>query len=112
MKKEECAICEKGYLKKIINKEEIYGVYLGNFPAKKCSHCGEIWTDGKTMEKIEKVAREKGVWGLGVKTKITKTGNSLAVRIPKRIADFLKLKKEEEVFIHPQDHKLIIEAKF
>ena len=108
---EKCPMCEKGYLKKIINKETIYGVYLGDFPAKKCSFCGEIWTDGKTMEKIEKIAKEKRVWGLGIKTKIIKTGNSLAVRIPKKIADFLKLKKEKEVFIHPQDNKLVVELK-
>lgn len=104
-------MCEKGYLKKIINKEIIHGVYLGNFPAKKCSSCNEIWTDSKTMRRIEKVAKEKGIWGLGVITKITKTGNSLAVRIPKKIADYLKLKSGEEVYIHPEDHKLIIEAK-
>src|SRR3989344_5937981 len=66
---EKCLICEKGHLKKIMNREVIYGVYLGDFPAKKCSFCNEIWTDGETMEKIEKVAKEKGVWGLGVKNK-------------------------------------------
>ena len=108
---EKCSICEKGYLKRIINKEVIYGVYLGDFPAKKCSFCNEIWVDGKTMEKIEKKAKKKGLWGLDAKTKITQTGNSLAVRIPKKIANFLKLKKEKEVFIHPEDHKLIIESK-
>ena len=55
---EKCSICEKGYLKKIINKEIIHGIYLGDFPAKKCSFCNEIWTDGKTMEKIENIAKK------------------------------------------------------
>ena len=108
---EKCPMCKKGYLKKIVNKEVIYGVYLGDFPAKKCSFCNETWVDGKTMEKIEKIAKEKGIWGLGAKTKITKTGNSLAVRIPKKIVDYLKLKNGEEAYIHPEDRKLIIEAK-
>ena len=63
-------MCEKGYLKKIINKEIIHGIYLGDFPAKKCSFCGEIWTDGKTMEKIENIAKQKGIWGMDKKTKI------------------------------------------
>ena len=106
---EKCLMCEKGHLKKIMNREVIYGVYLGDFPAKKCSFCNEIWTDGETMEKIEKVAKEKGVWGLGVKTKITKAGNSLCVRIPNKIANFLNLKSGEEAYIHPEENKLVIE---
>jgi len=107
---EKCQMCEKGYLKKIINKEIIHGIYLGDFPAKKCSFCGEIWTDGKTMEKIENIAKQKGIWGMDKKTKIIMAGNSLAVRIPKKIADFLKLKPGEEAYIHPEDKKLIIES--
>ena len=107
---EKCPICEKGYLKKIINKETIYGVDLGNFPAQKCSYCGEIWIDGKTMEKIENVAKEKGIWGLGLRTKITRSGNSLAGRIPKKMANFLKLKEGKEAYMYPEKNKIIIES--
>ena len=42
------------------------------------------------------------------KTKVAQVGNSLAVRIPKEIADFIKLKKEEEVRIFPKNKKEII----
>ncbi|MBI4453376.1 AbrB/MazE/SpoVT family DNA-binding domain-containing protein [Candidatus Woesearchaeota archaeon] len=42
---------------------------------------------------------------------ITRTGNSLAVRIPKKIADYLKLVEDKEAYIHPHDHKLIIESR-
>jgi len=108
---EKCQICEKGYLKKVMNKEIIYGVELGVFSAKKCSYCGEIWVDGKTMDNIEKIAKEKGVWGLGTTTKITKTGNSLAVRIPKKIVNHLNLKNGEEIYIHPEHKKVILEIK-
>ena len=48
--------------------------------------------------------------GLGKKAKITKTGNSLAVRIPKEIANFLKLKEGNEAYIHPEKDKIIIES--
>ncbi len=47
--------------------------------------------------------------GLGTTTKITKTGGSLTIRIPKKIADYLKLKEGKEAYVHPEDHKLIIE---
>ena len=107
---EKCPICEKGELKKVMNKEEYYGVYLGEFPVEKCTYYGETFTDGKTMEKIEEIAKQKGVWGLGVKTKITRTGNSLAVRIPSSIVKYLNLKEGKEAYIHPEKNKIIIET--
>ncbi len=106
-----CPICEKGELKKEKIREEMFGVYLGEFPAEVCRECGESFTDPETMREIENVAKKKGIWGLGSKTKITRTGNSLAVRIPKRLAEYLKLKDGEEAYVHPESNKLIIEAK-
>ena len=35
-----CPLCDKGTLKPIKIKEEMFGVYLGEFPAKVCSECG------------------------------------------------------------------------
>jgi len=105
-----CPICEKGTLKKGKIKETMFGVYLGEFPADICSECSESFTDSETTIKIQEAAKKKGIWGLGKKTKITKTGNSLAVRIPKDIAVFLDLKEGKEAYIHPEDKKLVVEA--
>ena len=105
-----CPICERGILKKGKIKETMFGVYLGEFPAEICDKCGESFTDEKTTRAIEEAAKKKGIWGLGKKTKITKTGNSLAVRIPKEIAKFLNLKEGEEAYIHPDKNKIIIES--
>lgn len=105
-----CPVCEKGVLKKGKIKEEMFGVYLGEFPAEICNKCNESFTDDITTMAIEELAKKKGIWGLGKKTKITKTGNSLAVRIPKQIADFLKLKEGKEAYIHPDKDKLVIES--
>lgn len=105
-----CPICEKGtlHLKKIT--EEMFGVALGVFPAEVCSSCGESFTDEGTTKAIEEVAKRKGILGLGAKTKVTRTGNSLAVRIPKVIAEYLHLKEGNETFIHPEVGKLVIEV--
>ncbi len=108
--KMQCPICEKGVLKKGKIKETMFGVYLGEFPAEICSNCNESFTDEKTTRAIEEAAKKKGIWGLGKKTKITKTGNSLAVRIPKEIVNFLKLKKGSEAYIHPEKDKIVIES--
>ncbi|MDP7115905.1 MAG: AbrB/MazE/SpoVT family DNA-binding domain-containing protein [Candidatus Woesearchaeota archaeon] len=104
-----CPMCNKGILHKKTIKEYMFGTYLGQFPAEVCTKCNESFTDTETTRKIEEVAKKKGIWNLGKKTKITRTGNSLAVRIPKEIADHLNLKEGKEAYIHPEKNKLIIE---
>ena len=104
-----CPMCEKGKLKKGMIHEEMFGVSLGTFPAEICSSCGESFTDEVTTKKIEVIAKKKGVWGLGLKTKIAKAGNSLAIRIPQKIAKFLDLKEGEETYLHPQSGTLVVE---
>ena len=105
-----CPVCGKGILKNGKIKETMFGVYLGEFPAEICNKCNESFTDEKTTKTIERLAKEKGAWGLGKKTKITKTGNSLAVRIPKEIANFLKLKEGNDAYIHPDKNRIIIDS--
>lgn len=105
-----CPICGKGVLKSKKIKEYMFGNYLGDFPAEVCSSCGESFTNADTTRKIEEIAKKKGIWGLGMKTKITRTGNSLAVRIPKKIVDYLDLKEGDETYIHPETGRIIIEA--
>ena len=103
-----CPVCEKGTLKKGKIKETMFGVYLGVFPAEICTKCNESFTDEKTTRAIEEEAKKKDIWGLGKKTKIARTGNSLAVRIPAKIADFLNLKEGTEAYIHPEKGKIVI----
>lgn len=105
-----CPICNKGELKKGKTKETMFGVYLGEFPAVVCPKCGESFTDSATTKRIEEAAKEKGIWGLSAKTKLTMTGNSLAVRIPKKIAEYLHLKNSEEVVVYPENNRLVVEA--
>jgi len=106
-----CPICGKGTLMKAKIKESMFGIDLGEFFAEVCSCCGESFTDEETTKRIEEAAKKKGVWGLGVSGKIIRSGNSLAVRIPKKIADYLKLREGEKAFIHPENRKLVIETK-
>lgn len=104
-----CPICDNGKLVKGKVRETMFGVFLGEFPADVCSSCGESFTDEKTTMKIEAIAKKKGIWGLGTKTKIAKTGNSLAIRIPKKLVKFLNLKENEETYIYPEKNKLVVE---
>jgi len=115
MKKEKksmkCPICEKGNLKMKIVPYKVYGVEIGKFPANVCDSCGEEWFDEKTSLKIEKLEKEKGLFGLSKKSKIGYSGNSLIIRIPKDIEKFMNIKKEEPISIYPENKdKLIIET--
>ncbi len=105
-----CPICEKGELKKGKIKEEMFGVYLGEFPAEICSKCNESFTDEKTTRMIEDVAKKKGIWGLGKKTEIAKAGNSIVARIPKEIVDYMHIKPGQEAYVHPENRgKIVVE---
>jgi transposase-like protein len=105
-----CPTCGKGELKNKIIKESMHGVMLGEFSAQVCSKCNESFTDIDITKKIEDAAKKAGVWDLGKKTKITRSGNSLAIRLPKEIATFMKLKEGSEVYINPEKNRIIIES--
>lgn len=104
-----CPACNDGELKKARIREEQLGVFLGEYKGLRCDACNETFFDEATTQKIIEKAKEKGIFGIEAKTKIAKSGNSLAVRIPKNIATIMKLKEGQEVRMHPAGKKLIIE---
>ena len=84
------------------------GIFLGKYKGNVCNKCGEIFFDSETARKIQSKSKELGLFGLTRKSKVAKVGNSLAIRIPKEIADFLKLRKEDEVKITPKNQNELI----
>ncbi|MBI2133398.1 AbrB/MazE/SpoVT family DNA-binding domain-containing protein [Candidatus Woesearchaeota archaeon] len=100
---------------KIVRRKVDYiylGENLGKFECDICTSCHEQVFPEKVFNKIENVAKEKGLWGLSAKSKVGQVGNSVAVTISKKIADFVNLKKGQEVNIYPQDkRKIVIELK-
>ena len=103
-----CVMCEKGILKQKMVDYKEFGVSLGKHKADVCTKCGEIFFDSEIARKIQAKSKELGLFGMAKKTKVAKVGNSLAIRIPKEIAEFIKLKKEEEVKIMPKSHNELI----
>ena len=102
-----CPICN-GKLKKVKADYEYYDIYIGKFDAEKCLECGEIFFTENASDKIDRIAKEKGLWGLERRSKISYSGNSLIVRIPKDIAEFLDLKNGKEIQIHPEGKKKLV----
>ncbi len=79
-----------------------YDIDLGEFDADICKGCGEVFFTEEASDLIDKVAKEMGLWGLEHDSKISYSGNSLMVRIPKDIVEFMQLKKGEKIKIHPE----------
>ena len=105
-----CLVCRKGELVKEKRKSELYGFDLGEYVAEACPVCGEVFWSEEDVASMEKKAKEKGIWGLEQRTKISIAGNSLIVRIPQKLARFLGLRKGTEVIIHPYGKdRLLIE---
>ena len=86
----------------------LYGIKIGKFPARVCEKCNETYFSEGTSRRMTMIAKEKGLWGLQARTKIGKVGNSLDIKIPRKIRDFLNLKKGEEITIHPEGKGKIV----
>ena len=109
MKRKICEECG-GEIKEKIIDYFFLGENLGKFKAEVCIKCGEQIFDEETSKKITEIAKERDLFGLSAKTKVNLLGNSIAITINKKIANFLKLKKGEEVTVYPENkHRIIIE---
>jgi len=105
-----CPVCEGEMERKKVSYA-IEEVKLGRFKADVCSSCGEVFFTEEASDDIDRKAKEAGLWGLEKKGKIGYSGNSLVVRIPKKVAEFMKLKSSTEILIKPEGRKrLVIEV--
>lgn len=98
-----CLNCNSLKVRKKKIDFKVYGVNLGNFEAEVCSKCGEKIFDEATFDEIERVAKKRGLWGLEARTKIGIAGDGLIIRVNKKIADFMGLKKGEEITLIPEN---------
>lgn len=94
-----------GNYEKKITPYIFLGETLGNFEALVCHHCGETLFEAAASDKIEAEVKHRGLWGLRARTKVAEVGNALDVRIPKPLAEFLSLKKGQEVIVEPLDRQ-------
>ncbi len=107
MKKTKCYVCEKGNLVKKKVAYVVFGTEVGKFDAEVCTECGETFFDEAVSRKITQKTKEMGLWGLESKTKIGAVGSALDIRLSKKIVDFLRLKKGEEVLVYPESKSSI-----
>lgn len=97
-----------GKLKKSKTEVEFFGMDFGIKPCEVCTKCGAEYISQELMEKIEKEVRKKGLFVLERRAKVTRSGNSLVIRIPKDIAESLGLEKDTDIKIYPAEKKRLI----
>ncbi len=102
-----CPLCE-GNMERKKMPYAIGGIKLGGFEADVCASCNEVFFTEKSSDAIDKKAKERGLWGLEKRGKIGYSGNSLIVRIPKRVAAFMELASGVEILIKPEDKKRLV----
>lgn len=104
---ETCWECGKKMHKKNV-EYTLYGISLGKFPALICETCKEPFFSEETSKNITTLAKEKGLWGLQAKTKVGQAGKTLDIRLPKKIIDFIELKKGTEITITPEGKRKLM----
>ena len=105
-----CVMCGGKTTLKTVPYQEM-GTLFRNFKAEVCTSCHETYFDEKTAAKIQDKSKELGLFGIAKKAKVAEIGNSIAIRIPKEIATFLKLEKGREVTLMPKSkHDLHIQV--
>lgn len=88
----------------------MFGVELGTFSAQVCDSCREVFFTPASANKIQARAKEIGLWGLASKVKVSRSGNSLVVRIPSPLARYLQLRSGQEVLVAPEKkHRLVLD---
>lgn len=90
-----------GTMKKSIAHIEQLGIDFGLKPIEVCTKCGEEYVSNDVMIEIENECKKRGLFGLERKVKVTKSGNSLVIRIPPEIAKFVGLNYETIISLLP-----------
>lgn len=96
-----------GVLKDSTAEVELFGLSFGVHPCEVCTRCGAEYLDNETVERVQSMAKKRGFFGLEKNLQVSRTGNSIAIRIPSDVARLLKLRPKSLVRLWPIDRKRI-----
>jgi hypothetical protein len=92
-----------GSPKKTKVEVEFFGIDFGLRDAEVCTACGSEYLDHDTLKVIEKEIKERKIFALEKRVQVTKSGESLVIRIPPEIAEFLNIHYKSLVQLFPVD---------
>jgi len=101
-----------GILKKSHTQVEFFGIDFGIKESEVCTKCGSEYLDDATLEEIEKEVKKRKLFGLEKEAQITKSGNSLVIRIPQEIVKFTGISYKDHIRVYPVGkNKIEVELK-
>jgi hypothetical protein len=92
-----------GNLKKTKVEVEFFGIDFGLRDAEVCTACGSEYLDQEALREIENEIKERKIFALGRKVQIPRSRESLVIRIPPEIAEFLNIHYKSLVQLFPVD---------
>lgn len=96
-----CYECDEGTLEKKDVEYRKYGILIGMYTAEVCQKCNSIFFESKAVAEIEAKVKKMGLWGLRNRSKVGTSGNALDIKLFKRLVDFMKLHKGQDIEIQP-----------
>ena len=106
-----CPVCEIGILEDTDNIISELDGYIFIEKGKICTHCGEEFVSEEDTLRTINAAKKLGVWPEPLKLyrTLSRSGNSLTLRIPSDIERQMNLKANMEVSITKIGNKIVIE---
>lgn len=90
-----------GKLKKSHTQVEFFGIDFGIKECEVCTKCGSEYLDDRVLEGVEQEVKKRKLFGLEKQAQVTKSGNSLVVRLPPEIVKFAGINYKDYVRIYP-----------
>lgn len=90
-----------GILKKSNCNVEFFGIDFGIKECEVCATCNSEYLSDEILEEVEKEVKKRKLFGLEKQAQVTKSGNSLVIRIPPEIAKFAGMHYKDQVRIYP-----------
>lgn len=90
-----------GVLKKSHTQVEFFGIDFGIRECEVCTKCATEYLGDETLDEIEMEVKKKKLFGLEQQTAITKSGNSLVIRLPPPLVKFAGLRHHDRIRLYP-----------
>ncbi len=80
---------------------EFFGLDFGIQQCELCTKCGSEYLDDEVVGRIEQEVKKRKLFGLQKEVMVTKSGNSLVMRLPPEITKFVNLHYKDRLRIFP-----------
>ena len=90
-----------GTLKESQCPVEFFGIDFGIKKCEVCTNCNSEYLDEQITAEIEEEVKKRKLFGLETKVTVTKSGNSLVMRLPPEITKFANIHYKDILRITP-----------